>query len=241
NLKTPEQSRILRAPLAEGKEGWGLGWCRQRTVTPDRQRIHLLWKGYAHAVQPPEAFTRHELVTPDRHGDPVTSFTSTADSHYQAVLAIIRKAREEALASPRVDMPGAKVLAGQCRQFLPPAIAQKAPALETRVDANGVVHLAWERSVHTIGLLAELHRSDRENFTPDASTLLVRTPLFRYADREAPPGKQYYGLVMASGNKRSEPAYATVDVPAPLPPPSSVTVAPTSGMFRLQGKRPSLR
>ena len=115
NLENPQNSRLLRAPLVDRGRGHGLAWCRQRQVTPDRQRIHLLWNGYAHAVQPPEAFARHERVRPDREGEPVVSFASVNDPHYQAMLRIIRDARETTLAVARVDMPGAEVLAGGCR------------------------------------------------------------------------------------------------------------------------------
>ncbi|MHB8972045.1 MAG: HzsA-related protein [Pirellulaceae bacterium] len=122
NLEQPQYSRILRAPLAKRGPGSGLQWCRQRKVTSDRQRVHLLWSGYAHAVQPPEAFARHERVLPNRAGEPVVSFASVDDPHYQAMLRIIRDARETTLAVARVDMPGAEVLAGNFRQFCAPVV-----------------------------------------------------------------------------------------------------------------------
>jgi hypothetical protein len=240
NLRQPEHSRILRAPLAEGSDGFGLGWCRQRIVTPERQRLHLLWKGYAHAVQPPEAFPRRDRVVPDRGGEPAVSFASTSDSHYQEMLAIIQKTRAETLAVPRVDMPGAEVLAGSCRLFLPPDVGRGPPQLETQVDADGVVRLVWGPSAQTIGLTAEIHRSGQERFTPDEDTLLVRTPLFSYVDRDAPVGKQYYALVLRSTNGRSRPACAVVDVPRPIapPPPSGLTVVPASSAIRLRWQAP---
>ena len=127
NLKDPELSRLLRAPLAEGSEGDGLGLCRDRKVDPRRQRIHLLRNGYAHAVQPPAAFPHRDVVQPDRRGEPFVSFPSTADADYRAILGIIRAVRTEALASPRVDMPGAKVIAGSCRLVLPPSVPKVVP------------------------------------------------------------------------------------------------------------------
>ena len=240
NLRQPQNSRILRAPLAEGSEGFGLGWCRQRIVTPERQRLHLLWKGYAHAVQPTAAFARRERVVADRGGEPVVSFASTSDSHYQEMLSIIQQTRAETLASPRVDMPGAEVLAGTCRLFVPPQVGQEPPELETTVDAEGVVRLVWGPSAQTIGLTAELHRASQKNFTPDENTLLARTPLFYYVDRDAPAGKQYYALVLLSTDGRSQPAYAAVDVPQPLapPPPSGLTVVPASSAIRLRWQAP---
>lgn len=211
NLKTPEHSRLLRAPLPPG-EPLGLGWCRQRKVDPRRQRIHLLWNGYAHAVQPPEAFARHELIVPDRTGDPVVSFTSTDDAHYKKMLDIIRKARKETLAVARVDMPGAELLAGTCRLLVPPPIAERSPELQANVGADGVVQLDWTPSAWSIGLQAEVHRDRREGFVPSQSTLLGRTQLFRYTDQDAPAGRQHYALVLGSDTQRSRPAFVTVDV-----------------------------
>ena len=51
----------------------------------------------------------------------MVSFVSTEDAHYQKMLAIIRRAREEALAVPRVDMPGAEIIDGECRILTPDA------------------------------------------------------------------------------------------------------------------------
>jgi hypothetical protein len=240
NLKEPERSRILRAPLPDGGEGYGLGFCRDRKVDPRRQRIHLLWRGYAHAVQPPEAFPHRPVVPADASGEPVVSFASTDDANYQAVLKIIRDARAAALASPRVDMPGAEVLEGACRDFIPPPVPAAAPPLQVNVDAEGVVHLAWERSARTIGLTAELHRSDQNGFVPDETTLLVRTTIGRHVDREAPTGEQCYALLLASEDQRSKPFFISVNVPPPPPPPAptGLTVVPASGAVRLQWATP---
>ena len=236
NLKDPELSRILRAPLAEGSDGFGLGLCKERKVDPKRQRIRLLWRGYAHAVQPLEAFAPQPIVPPDPSGKPAVSLASTADPHYQAMLAIIRDARREALATPRIDMPGAEVIPGACRMFVPPPLPEVASALEAAADAEGIVHLAWERSARTIGLESELHRSSREDFTPDESTLLVQGPLFRHVDEEAPAGKQHYALAILSPGERSRWSRATVDVPIPPPPPAptDLTVVPASCAVRLR-------
>jgi hypothetical protein len=121
NLAAPRRSRILRAPLPPTADGLGLGWCRQRKVDPRRQRVHLLRNGYAHAVQPSESFAHHKVVPPDREGKPVVALSSTNDPKYKTLLKIIRQARDEALAAPRVDMPGAEVQTGTCRLFVPPA------------------------------------------------------------------------------------------------------------------------
>ncbi|MHC4569567.1 MAG: HzsA-related protein, partial [Planctomycetota bacterium] len=119
NLKRPEMSRILRGPLAGGKEGWGLENCRDRKVAPGRQRIRMYYTGgYVHHVLPLESFKPREYIRPDTAGEPLVSFLSTDDSHYQAMLEIIRKGRREALATPRTDMPGATIKAGLCRQVV---------------------------------------------------------------------------------------------------------------------------
>lgn len=115
NLQQPEQSRILRAPLAAGGKGFGLGACRDAAVDPARPRVRLLWNGYAHAVLPLDQFPSTPLAPAFQPGAPVVSFASSDDAHYQAMLAIIRTARQQALATPRVDMPGAEIVAGECR------------------------------------------------------------------------------------------------------------------------------
>jgi len=240
NLKDPEMSRILRAPLPPGSPGYGLGLCRNRPVDPRRQRIHLLWNGYAHAVQPPEAFPQHPIVPPDQSGPPAISFPSPADPHYQAMLALIRQARDQVLASPRVDMPGAERIAGQCRQFVPPPLPEIAPPLAASPGADGAVELAWERSARTIGLEAELHRGDSPGFALTETTLLVRTALGRYTDAAVPAGTHCYALAMVSGDRRSKPAYCTVTVPPPVPPPApqGLRTLPASGAVRLQWHAP---
>jgi hypothetical protein len=240
NLKDPQLSRILRAPMAAGGPGHGLALCRERKVDPRRQRIHLLWKGYAHAVQPPEAFEKHPIVPPDLSGPPVASLTSTADPRYQAMLAVIRDVREKTLAAPRVDMPGAEVIAGACRQFNPPPLPEVVPPLEATLGDDGVVELAWQRSALTIGLEAELYRAEQESFAPDLKNRLIRTDLFGYTDRSPPMGRQHYALVLVAGEQRSKPTYAAVAVPPPPQPPApaGLKVVPASGAIRLEWQAP---
>ncbi len=210
NLKEPHYSRILRAPLAEGKEGFGLGVCREGKA--DRQRLRLLWNGYAHAVLPLDRFPRLPITPPRTEGKPVTTFASTDDPHYRDMLAIIRKARTVALAAPRQDMPGADVIEGACRFLVPPSLPAALPSLEATPNGTGGVRLTWERSAQTIGLEAELHRGDRARFVPGKDTLLVRTTRFQHTDRAAPAGRQHYALVLVAGAERSPPVYATVAV-----------------------------
>ena len=242
NLEHPEWSRILRAPLAEGGEGLGLATCRERKIDPRRQRIHLLWKGYAHSVQPPEAFPKHEVLPPDPSGEPAVSFQSTEDPHYQRMLAIIRGARDVALSQPRVDMPGAEVIAGTCRTFRAPPVPPMAPRPVATCDRNGVVRIAWEVSAETIGLEAEVHRGSRAHFVPTDKTRLARTALGYYEDTDAPQGIQHYALVVRSPLQSSLPAYVEANVPAPLPPPAprDLEVISAMGSVRLQWAAPEV-
>jgi len=254
NLKDPEFSRILRAPLRSAgfqprqvgnvgaTEGFGLGLCRDRKANPQQQRVRLLWNGYLHAVTPIENFVRQPVVRVSAEGEPFVSFASPDDPHYQNMLNIIRRAREETLAAPRVDMPGAEVIAGACRQFIPPPLPKVLPPLQATLSEDGVVHLAWERSAQTIGLEAELHRSRKANFTPDEKTLLARTRLFNFTDASPPVGKSFYALVLISGEERSQPIYANVAVPPPVPPPAptGLKAASASCSVRLQWQAPRI-
>ena len=240
NLRSPEHSRILRAPLAKRGPGHGLEWCRQRVVTPDRQRVHLLWQGYAHAVQPPEAFERHERVMPNREGTPVVSFASHVDPHYQAMLRIIRDAREDALAFARVDMPGAELLAGNCRQFSSPPVPGTPLEVAARVNAAGDVEISWPAGAESIGLLYEVHRAAQAGFTPGPESLVATTPLFSFVDGQGTPGTQYYAVVPVSLGERGTASLAQVDVPAAALPgaPVDVRVWPASGVVHLDWSAP---
>jgi hypothetical protein len=209
NLKDPEMSRILRAPLSAGQDGYGLGLCRERKVDPRRQRIRQLVSGYAHAVQPVEAFARRQYLPPDLDGEPVASFASTADPQYRAMLEIIRNARQIALATPRIDMPGAKIIPGESRQFVALTIPDQLPTLHAR-QSEGGVWLSWDRRAELSGLVFELHRNARAGFVPDATTHVVSTTLSGYLDVDAPPGTQHYALVLVSDDARSRPIPASV-------------------------------
>lgn len=241
NLREPEFSRILRAPLPTDSKGYGLGLCRDRKVDPKQQRIRLLVDGYAHAVKPVEDFPRRKMIPIDTNGSPVVTFASTKAAPYQKMLAAIRRGRDEALAAPRVDMPGAEPIAGACRQFNPPPVPTTAPPLKAAADDDGIVRLTWERSARTIGLGAEIHRSPRQDFTPSNATLLATTNRFDYCDMLAPTGRQFYALVLASDAKRSQPSYASVSVPRPTPPraPASLQAVPGSCSIRLDWEAPS--
>lgn len=246
NLDRPELSRVLRAPMARSADGLGLALCRPRKVDPKRPRVRLLWNGYAHAVQAPEKFPSEPFAKPNDEGLPVVSLASTADVNYRALLAAVREGRRKALAAPRADMPGADVLAGECRQFLPPQLPKMAPALAVAVDADGSVHLAWERSARTIGLTAELHRSSKESFVPGPASLLAESSRSEFIDQTAPAGRQHYALVYVSGNERSRPSRAVVDVPVPPAPPAATGLQALGNSYSIRlawepaGEQPTL-
>jgi hypothetical protein len=71
------------------------------------------------AHQPPDVFRPAAYAPPNRQDAPLTTFASVTDARYLALLGVIRNAREAALKSPRVDMPGARVIPGKFRE-LPP-------------------------------------------------------------------------------------------------------------------------
>lgn len=120
NLRTPERSRILRAPLA--KKGLGLAWCRDRKAPRvDRQLVRQ-------GQQPPDVFRPRRKAAPNSDGQPVVTFGNTDVPAYKAMLAIIEQAKDSALKTPRVDMPGAKITPGKCRELeplTPPKLAER--------------------------------------------------------------------------------------------------------------------
>jgi hypothetical protein len=240
NLERPELSRILRAPLASGGPGLGAGLCRDRKVDPRRQRIRMMLRGYEHAVQPLDAFKVPPAPQPPE-AEPVVPLVSTDDPHYQNMLAIIRQGRAKALAAPRVDMPGAEIIAGACRQFLPPPLPEPLPAVSASVDSEGQVHVSWERSARTIGLSAEVHRSADADFIPSEKARIAVTTLAGLTDASAAEGAQHYALIFVSGDERSAPIRAAVIVPPPAPPdaPTSLKAAAAPGIVDLAWQAPS--
>jgi hypothetical protein len=208
NLDRPELSRVLRAPLplaptAEG--GYGLALCRDRKVDQSFSRKGLIYGfGYAHAVKELDSFpTQMWPKAWPPEGAPVAPFASVRDAHYQKILGIIREARAEQLANPRVDMPGADLVGGgiregRSRQILPQPLPEPLPALRAGADENGFVRLAWESSARMIGLIAEIHRGAGADFVPCEATRLARTERFEFCDTNPPPGKVHYAVVFVS-------------------------------------------
>lgn len=210
NLRTPERSRILRAPLAAGKSGPGLAWCRDRKA---RRVLPLVTQ----RQQPPDVFRPSRTPAPDKAGKAVVTIASTEDNHYQAMLAIIRKARASALARARVDMPGADIRPGACRRIVPMDVPETAPPLQAAAK-DGRVALSWPRSSAAIGLTFRLYRSDKAGFTPGKETFLAETTMFAHRDNSAPNGVQHYALVASFTDRASGPARRSVTVRAPAPP-----------------------
>ena len=164
-----------------------------------RQRTRLLVQGYAHAVKPLSAFAPKPVPPIQQGGQPHVTFASTANPHYQAMLAIIRQGQKQVLATPRIDMPGAIAIAGECRLLIAPHVPQQAPQMKASANKLGGIRLTWQQQANTIGLSAEVHRSDQSNFAPSKLTLLTKTLLTHHDDLNAPAGEQHYALILTSG------------------------------------------
>ena len=123
NLQQPEWSRILRAPMNAG--GLGLGWCREAKARPPAYPL------ITQAHQPPDVFTPHRARPAPAGAPAVASFAGPQDAGYRAMLDVITRTRDLALKSPRVDMPGAAIIPGRCRE-LPPL----SPPETARTDAG---------------------------------------------------------------------------------------------------------
>ncbi|NQU26013.1 MAG: hypothetical protein HQ567_32400 [Candidatus Nealsonbacteria bacterium] len=237
NLQSPELSRILRAPLAKGAQGYGLGLCRARKASTDFDRLRMMTSGrYEHAVKPLESFPSQKWREWDESGEPVVSLKSNEDDTYKEMLDIIRQGRGTTLASPRGDMPGANIIAGQWRKIVPRPMPKKLPPLAAGIDEEGLVTLSWPRDTRTWGLAFEVHRGESADFTPSADTLLSETELFRWCDKSANPGKANYALVLISQDDRSAPIRASINVPPPVPPkpPAALTATSLPGRVELR-------
>jgi hypothetical protein len=228
NLQTPEWSRILRAPMPKEKGGLGLAMCRARKARVGYPLVDQ-------SVQPPDVFLPSREPSWDASGDPHIAISATSDPHYQAMLAIIRRARAAALARPRVDMPGAVIEPGQCRMQVPPPVPDAPPTLTARLRPDDAVELAWPRTAETVGLQYELHRGPAVQFPPTAATRIGLTTGGRFADLAPAVGGQHYALVVTSGEQRSKPVWATIQVPQPKPPvaPRALVAQPLPGEVAL--------
>lgn len=233
NLQMPEWSRILRAPMAKTKGGLGLEFCRAKKA---RQGYPLVTQ----AVQPPDVFLPSLAPEWDPSGEPVITFASAEDPHYEAMLDIIRQAQAEALARPRVDMPGAEIEPGVCRMQVAIPLPDAPPDLTAAVRGDGAVELAWQRTAATIGLQYEIHRGSSPDFAPSDATQIGLTTAGRFLDLDPPQGRQQYALRVSTGEAQSRPVWATVDVPPPEAPdkPIGLAAQPRPGEVRLAWRHP---
>jgi hypothetical protein len=115
NFHNPEMSRILRAPMKKG-EAYGLEWCKNRKANRGPMKL------VKSSMQPPDVLVRKTFQKPARSGRPAVSFKDKNSKYYVEMLNIIENAKEKILETPRVDMPGAKVVKQKC---LLPETAEK--------------------------------------------------------------------------------------------------------------------
>jgi hypothetical protein len=164
-------------------------------------------------LQPPDVVYPTKQPPWDPSGEVHVSFASTDDPWYQKMLEVIREARRAALAKPRVDMPRAEIIPGECRMLVPPPVPAEAPPLRSKLLPDRTVELSWQRTAEVIGLRCEVHRGDSPDFVPTDNTRLVETTLGHYRDQLATPGKRYYALRVTDGERYSRPARAELLVP----------------------------
>ena len=241
NIANPEASRILRAPLA--KESAGLAICRDRAFPQDFLRLGVMSNGrYEHAVRALSKFPTQKWRKPDESGTPACAFESRENETYRKMLAIIERARAEALSNPRIDMPNAYeapggVVEGRSRQIIPLDPPEFEISFSAEIADDGLVSLDWERSARTIGLVFELRRFTASADGKEKETFLTRTERFNYVDLDAPVGEVRYeitpisdpsrtcGSCLARADARSDGEYQTVK-------------GPTSSLFVTVGEKP---
>jgi len=220
NLEKPEHSRILRAPLAKGKDGHGQAFCRDAKVDAFR-RLRIFSTGrYEHAVKPLDSFPKQvwrKWNKGESSGKAVVSFENTKNVHYQKMLAIITKCRTAALANPRLDMPGGELVAiyGQHRNIYPVRIPKELPKITAEQLPGGEVAVRWGLTARTWGLGVDVYRSDKPDFKIGEKTKIARTELGTYIDKTAlPTGNYHYAIVFDNTEKRSEAIKVSVKVTA---------------------------
>jgi hypothetical protein len=218
NLENPKLSRILRAPLARGGEGYGEALCRDTKVDSFR-RLRIFSTGqYEHAVKPLDSFPKQVWRKWDKgenSGMPVVSFEDTQDSHYQKMLVIIRQCRDQVLARPRLDMPRGEIfaVAGRHRNIYPVRLPKRLPAVTAEQLPEGEVAIRWGLTTHTWGLFADVYRSRQPDFTLSEETKVARTELGCFVDGSAlPSGDHYYAVVFDNEKERTAPVRVTVHV-----------------------------
>ncbi len=216
NLENPEFSRILRAPLAKGENGYGQALCRDAKVDAFKRLRIFSTERYEHAVKPLDSYPQQQWRKWDKgeaSGKPVISFDSTKNKHYQKMLDIVVQGREMALATPRLDMPGGQLLAiaGRHRNIYPVRIPSELPKITAGQLPSGEVELRWGLTAHTWGLFVDVYRGDKPNFPLTDATKTATTELGYYLDRSAlPTGEHYYAVVFDNERERSKPVRVSV-------------------------------
>lgn len=218
NLKNPKLSRILRAPLTQGKEGYGEALCRDSKVDSFR-RLRIFSTGqYEHAVKPLNSFPTQVWRPWDKgknSGTPVISFEDTKNRHYQKMVAIITQGRDLALANPRLDMPRGEVfaIAGRHRNIYPVRLPKELPEITAEQLPEGEVAIRWGLTTHTWGLFASIYRSSKPDFELVAETQIARTELGSFIDRSALlSGDYYYAVVFDNEKEHTQPIRVSVKV-----------------------------
>jgi hypothetical protein len=218
NLKDPELSRILRAPLAKGQDGYGEALCRDTKVDSFR-RLRIFSTGqYEHAVKPLDSFPKQVWRKWDKGengGKPFISFENTKNKHYQKMLEIIGKGRDLVLANPRLDMPRGEVfaVAGRHRNIYPVRLPKDLPEITAEQMFEGEVAIRWGLTTHTWGLFADIYRSSEPDFKLSAETKIARTELGCFIDRSAlASGEHYYAVVFDNEKERTRPVRVSVEV-----------------------------
>jgi hypothetical protein len=147
------------------------------------------------------------------------------------MLQIIRDARAEALAAPRVDMPGANPEPGEIRHLVPPAAPDRAPPLHAVIEPDGVVRLSWPCRSELIGLTFSLHRGATPDFQLTDATQVGASPRFEMLDTNPPGGPVHYAL--AVGDARPSRLSIAVANPPPVPVISGTQAEPLIEAIRV--------
>jgi len=221
NLENPELSRILRAPLAKGKGGYGEALCRDKKVDDGYKRCrYFSTGGYVHGVRPLGSFPKQKWKEWEKgpaSGEPIVSFADTESEHYQKMLAIINRARAAALTKPRLDMPRGELFAeaGRHRNIYPVRLPAKPLKITAAQVPEGEVVLRWGLTTHTWGLVADVYRGVAPDFEITEDRKIGYTGLGWYYDRtRLEEGTHTYAVVFDNGDERSEPYRVEVDVDA---------------------------
>ncbi len=218
NLQNPKLSRILRAPLSQGKDGYGEALCRDAKVDSFK-RLRIFSTGqYEHAVKPLDSFPKQVWRKWDKgqnSGTPVISFEDTDNAHYLKMLDIISEGRDLVLAKPRLDMPRGEVfaVAGRHRNIYPVRLPKQLPEITAEQLPEGEVAIRWGLTTHTWGLFADVYRSSQPDFELSDETKIARTELGCFIDDSPlPAGEYYYAVVFDNEEEHTKAVRVSVNV-----------------------------